>query len=102
MPGSRADAKYAPAASEVKARASPLCTSVTVTVAPGITEPLWSETLPVMRPSSACGNAGRQINDSARVAPRTWIAFFAEARATLEMELIHPPNNVELIAPKIK
>src|SRR5258708_3846022 len=64
---------------------------MTVTVAPGITEPDWSETVPVIRPSSACGNAGTQISDSARIAERTWIAFLAEADNTFSVELINPP-----------
>src|ERR1700730_5713720 len=46
----------------------PLCTSVTVTVAPAITPPLWSVTVPRIRPAVPCANEGRHRRNTPIVA----------------------------------
>src|SRR5580693_6893926 len=53
-------ALYSPASSVVSVRATPLCVSKTVTVAPDTTPPLWSVTDPRIRPKLPCAKAGRQ------------------------------------------
>src|SRR5258708_15174588 len=47
----------------------PLWTSVTVTAAPAMTLPVWSVTLPRMRPALACENSGKEIRKMAILAP---------------------------------
>src|SRR5579863_8508883 len=61
-PGVRFGALYSPASSDVRVRETPLAVSMTVTVAPATTPPLWSVTVPIMRPVLPCENAGTLSN----------------------------------------
>src|ERR1700730_8283163 len=68
VPGIKLGAAKAPAASDVSSREVPRSWSVTVTVAPAITPPLSSVTLPIMRPKLSCEKAG--IQKARRATPK--------------------------------
>src|SRR5580658_1015937 len=80
-------ALYAPASSVVSVRATPLSVSKTVTMAPEMTPPLWSVTVPRIRPKLPCENAGRQSKSTANSPPSNCTAF-----------LVHAPQHFLLIA----
>src|SRR5207253_3265244 len=71
FPGCRLGALYSPASSVVSARDTPLSTSRTVTVAPAITPPVWSVTVPRIRPELPCEKRGRQTRSMPSVALKT-------------------------------
>src|SRR5713101_7944704 len=58
--GMRVGALYSPGSFVIKVFVTPLSVSVTVTVAPDMTPPLWSVTVPMIRPRLPCENSGRQ------------------------------------------
>jgi hypothetical protein len=60
-----------------------------VTVAPDMTPPLWSVTIPRMRPKLPCEKRDRENSNTPTVAPSTHIAFLA--RAMFNTEFITPP-----------
>src|ERR1700674_830712 len=49
---------------------------MTVTVAPAITPPLWSVSVPKIRPALPCENAGRQIKNIPIIAPSSCTTCF--------------------------
>src|SRR6267143_2595535 len=79
-PASRPGTTYCPTSSTVNVRERPLCTSVTVMVAPGIKAPVWSATLPRIRQSSACGKAGTQTSNRPRPPANTRSAILRPAK----------------------
>src|SRR3984893_2025600 len=76
VPGVRLGALNEPESSVVNARATPLCTSVTVTVAPEIAPPVWSVIAPRIRPALPWANEDRDISKRPALKIVTWIAFF--------------------------
>src|SRR5439155_11720086 len=70
VPGIRFGAEYAPASSVVRFRATPRATSVIVTAAPGIKAPLWSFTVPEIRPFAVCEKIGAHHNNIATLTAR--------------------------------
>src|SRR5882762_7572206 len=60
VPGLRVGALYSPGSFVTKVFVTPLSVSVMVTVAPATTPPLWSVTVPTIRPALPCENSGRQ------------------------------------------
>src|SRR5712692_8970117 len=58
--GTRVGALYSPGSFVVRTFDTPLSVSVTVTVAPATTPPLWSVTVPRIWPELPCENSGRQ------------------------------------------
>src|SRR5258708_448734 len=52
---------------------------MTVTVAPATTPPLWSVTVPLIRPKLPCENAGRQSKSTANTPPSNCTAFLLRA-----------------------
>ena len=61
--------------SATKFRATPVCEFVTATVAPAITPPDWSVTVPRIRPVLICENNDKDIAKMATVAPDSSIIF---------------------------
>src|SRR5467141_2181014 len=59
-PGMRLGALYSPGSFVIKVFVTPLSVSVTDTVAPEMTPPLWSVIVPRIRPELPCENSGRQ------------------------------------------
>src|ERR1700704_3491596 len=57
-------ALYSPGSFVTRVFVTPLSVSVMVTVAPATTPPLWSVTVPTIRPALPCENSGRQRNSS--------------------------------------
>src|ERR1700692_3783995 len=74
-PGVRLGALYSPASSVGSVRVTPLAVSSTVTVAPATTPPLWSVTVPIMRPKLPCENAGRQSKSTPKLTVSNWMAL---------------------------
>src|SRR5579875_1004785 len=76
-PISKGLATYSPLASVLVTNVAPVLTLVTVTLAPGITAPLESLTVPAMEPVSLCANAPEQRNrKKARLIKETRTANF--------------------------
>src|SRR5882762_5262214 len=75
VPGLRVGALYSPASFVTRVFVTPLSVSMTVTVAPDTTPPLWSVTVPMIRPALPCENSGRQSRSIA-IAPHTSCAAF--------------------------
>src|SRR5579863_8788839 len=75
----RFGALYAPASSVVSVRVVPLSVSMTLTVAPTTTPPLWSVTVPRMRPKLPCEYAGTHIKSTASTPPNKRTALFVRA-----------------------
>src|SRR5205807_9804557 len=73
--GTRFGALYSPGSFVTRIFDTPLSVSVTVTVAPDITPPLWSVTVPRIRPELPCENSGRQSRSIPIVPPSNCIAF---------------------------
>ena len=77
FPGTRLGALYSPASSVVAVRSTPRSTSMIVTVTPGTGAPLWSLTVPRMRPKFACENSRADARSINRPAPRMERVLFA-------------------------
>src|SRR5467141_2822616 len=75
VPGLRVGALYSPASFDVRVFATPLSVSVAVTVAPDMTPPVWSVTVPRIRPELPCENSGRQSRSTPIVLPSNCMAF---------------------------
>src|SRR5438034_3596023 len=71
VPGVNVGALYSPASSEVTVRARPLCVSMMLTVAPGMTAPVGSLTLPRIRPKLPCADSAREKSNTSRVVMST-------------------------------
>src|SRR2546425_182206 len=67
VPGIRLGALYSPASSVVRVRARPLSLSIMLTVAPGMTAPVESLTLPRIRPKLPCANSGKENSNTTTV-----------------------------------
>src|SRR5712692_7418965 len=98
MPGIRVGALYSPASSVIRVRATPLSLSTMVTVAPAMTPPLWSVTIPRMRPKLAWENSETENNNTPRIAPSTEIAFLARALFDYAAHMRIAPTESEPIA----
>src|SRR5467141_3983409 len=73
--GMRVGALYSPGSFVTKIFDTPLSVSVTVTVAPATTPPLWSVTVPIIRPELPCEKSGRQSR-STPITPHSNCAAF--------------------------
>src|SRR5712691_5788938 len=73
--GMRVGALYSPGSFVVKIFDTPLSVSVTVTVAPDMTPPLWSVIVPRIRPELPCENSGRQSRSIPITPPSNCTAF---------------------------
>src|SRR5467141_3850361 len=73
--GMRVGALYSPGSFVTKIFDTPLSVYVMVTVAPATTPPLWSVTVPRIRPELPCENSGRQSRSTPIVPPSNLIAF---------------------------
>src|SRR5439155_25378839 len=71
VPGIRVGALYRPASSGVTGRARPLCVSTIRMLAPGRTAPVWSLTLPRIRPKFARANIAKEKSNTTRVVMST-------------------------------
>src|SRR5437588_12858485 len=71
LPAFKLGAMYSPAPSVTKFRATPVSVLVTVTMAPAITPPDWSVTVPKMRPVLIWENAGIPASKVTHPRPRT-------------------------------
>src|ERR1700730_14140698 len=69
-PGWRLGALYSPASFVTKVFVTPLSVSTTVTVAPDTVPPLWSVTVPMIRPKLPCEHSGRQSRSTPITPPR--------------------------------
>src|SRR5258706_11786860 len=75
VPGLRVGALYSPASFVTRVFVTPLSVSMTVTVAPDTTPPLWSVTVPMIRPALPCENSGRQSRSTPITPPSNCAAF---------------------------
>src|SRR5712664_2823982 len=73
--GTRVGALYSPGSFVTKVFDTPLSVSVTVTVAPATTPPLWSVIVPMIRPKLPCENNGRQSRSTPIAPPSNCTAF---------------------------
>src|SRR5882672_3845667 len=73
--GMRVGALYSPGSFVTRVLETPLSVSVTVTVAPDTTPPLWSVTVPRIRPELPCENNGRQSRSTPIAPPSNCMAF---------------------------
>ena|SRR5437879_2017644 len=71
LPAFKLGARYSPAPSVTKFRATPVSVFVTVTMAPTITPPVWSVTVPRMRPVLTWENSGNPKRSTAEPKPAT-------------------------------
>src|SRR5438128_2348067 len=74
----RLGARYAPASSVVRVRATPLAVSVIVKGTPGIKPPVPSFTVPEMRPLAVCPNMEEQNNNTPNTTNKTIRALVME------------------------
>src|SRR6266852_8240175 len=95
VPGERLGALYSPASFATRAFATPLSVSKTVTVAPAMTPPLWSVTVPRMRPKLAWENSEIENSNTPRITPSVEIAFPARAFSDLKKFITPPLQNRE-------
>src|SRR5438093_2025454 len=65
--GIRLGAFYSPASSVVRVRARPLSLSIMLTVAPGMTAPVESLTLPRIRPKLPCADSAKEKSNTTAV-----------------------------------
>src|SRR6266849_3585409 len=100
MPGIRVGALYSPASSVVRVRATPLSLSMIVTVAPDMTPPLWSETIPRMRPKLACENNETVNSNTPRAAPSTETTFLARAFFDVKKSITPPLKARKSVQPQ--
>src|SRR5258708_35660085 len=62
-----------------------------VTVAPGMTPPLWSATIPRIWPKLACENRGRHITGTPSITPSTTAAFLIRTqKVDVNLKLMEP------------
>src|SRR5215471_1072562 len=93
VPGSRFGALYNPASSVVRERTVPRSTSRMEMLAPGMTAPLWSATLPKIRPVLPCVNTNELSKRTAKDAPRIENVFTKTSFAICR--LWYTPSNEE-------
>src|SRR5712664_586376 len=74
-PGVRLGALYIPSSFVTKDFVMPLSVSVTDTVAPDMTPPLWSVIVPQSLPKTPCENSGRQSRSTPIAPPSNCMAF---------------------------
>src|SRR5690242_20477905 len=91
--GRRVGALYSPGSLVTRVFVTPLSGAVTVTVATEMTPPLWSVTVPRIRPELPCENSGRQSR-STPIAPASNCRAF---RKRTPQNLL-PSEGKELIA----
>src|SRR4029077_12725479 len=103
MPGVKLGALYSPASSATKFLATPVCELVTVTMAPAITPPVWSVTVPKRRPVLIWENSGRPISITAKPTTTTTpIILLENTRAHRQATTLrlfigkHPSHRVKL------
>src|SRR5579864_8984713 len=71
---------------------------MTVTVAPEMTPPVWSETVPRMRPKLPWENSAKGNSNTPRIAPSTHVVLLA--RAVFNTEFIASPFKIETTSPR--
>src|ERR1700688_4159686 len=91
VPGISVGALYSPTSFVVRVRATTLCVSTMVTVATGMTPPLWSVTIPRIRPKLVCENRGRHISSTPSVTPSTSADFLTRTQSDdVNLKLMEP------------